>query len=276
MDNIVIHIKEMFLDGKISVPGYIPMPATAPSLEEVADVCPDLRLCSWTGSGKNSGIKVPEAIETRWKTHEQFGEAFQATTATDMATGGSDPCESPLKRPKTEPTTPTAVKEEPTATASEELKAHLDSSVRVAVPGLGGMALAFYNEDVYLYNNTAESTLTMKAGAVVAQFQRGKWVSGFQNLPEASKSTCIPFCLTGSQDLVMVGPQVSTLGNVVETARMKDPLTAKVAYHELVEKSVPGEVYAFTATLKHQHAWKSEPSDVMPAAGPLATKSCAW
>ena len=192
-----------------------------------------------------------------------------------MATGGSDPCESPLKRPKTEPTTPTAVKEEPTATASEELKAHLDSSVRVAVPGLGGMALAFYNENVYLYNDSAESTLTMKAGAVVAQFQRGKWVSGFQNLPEASKSTCIPFCLTGSQDLVMVGPQVSTLGNVVETARMKDPLTAKVAYHELVERSVPGEQYAFTATVKHEHAWKSEPYDVMPDAGSLVTKSCA-
>ena len=73
----------------------------------------------------------------------------------------------------------------------------------------------------------------------------------------------------------MVGSRVSALGNVVETARVQDPLTAKVAYHELVEKSVPGEVYDFTATVKHQHAWKSEPSDVMPAAGSLVTKSCA-
>ena len=90
----------------------------------------------------------------------------------DMAAGGSDPCESPLKRPKTEST---PAKAEPMTTAAEELKAHLDSSVRVAVPGLGGVALAFYNEDAYLYNDTAESTLTMKAGAVVAQLQRGKW-----------------------------------------------------------------------------------------------------
>ena len=114
-------------------------------------------------------------------------------------------------------------------------------------------------------------TPTMEAGAVVAQLQRGRWVTGFQNLQEASKRTCIPFCLTGSEELVMVGPQVSTLGNVVETARMKDPLTAKVAYHELVDQSAPG----VTATLKHQHAWKSEHSDVMPAAGSLVTKSCA-
>ena len=66
-----------------------------------------------------------------------------------------------------------------------------------------------------------------------------------------------------------MGLQLSKLGAVVETARMKDPLTAKVAYHELVEKSVPGEVVI--VTVKHEHAWK----DVMPAAGSLATKSCA-
>ena len=83
---------------------------------------------------------MPEAIGTLWKTHAQFGEAFQSTIMADMATGGGDPCESPRKRPTTEYTTPKhpAVKEEPMATVSDELKAQLDSSVRAAVPGLWG------------------------------------------------------------------------------------------------------------------------------------------
>ena len=172
---------------------------------------------------------------------------------------------------KTE-TTADMVKEEPCTTASDELMAHWASSVRVTVPGLGGMVLAFYNESIYLYNNT-DCTLTMKQGMVVANFHKGKWVRGDNKVED---DNCVPFCFKDSDDLAMVGQQVCALGKLMEDARLKDPLKTKLAYHDMVEKSVPGELYAFTATCKYQHAWKSEPGDVQPSeGGALVNKSCA-
>lgn len=169
------------------------------------------------------------------------------------------------------------VKEEPDAPAlvKDELMAHWKTSVRVAVPALGGMVLAFYNDNVYLYNDT-DRELTMKQGMVVAQFFRGKWVTGFQNADADVKQNSVPFCLTGSDDLVMVGPQVFQLGKVMEEARLKDPLKAKLAYHDLITSPVEGGLFAFTATLKHQHAWRSEAGDVQPSVGgAIIAKPCA-
>ena len=80
------------------------------------------------------------------------------------------------------------------------------------------MALAFYNGDAYLYNDT-DSPLPKTRGAVVVQFQRGKWMTGFQQLEGAGKLNCIPFCRAGSADFVMVAQAVSE-----EAARLQDPL----------------------------------------------------
>ena len=82
--------------------------------------------------------------------------------------GGIDP--GPVaKKMKTEhvKSEPADITSEPTvpgpeaALASEELQIAFDGSCKVAVPKLAGMAIVFYNEHVYLYNNTA-SPLTVK------------------------------------------------------------------------------------------------------------------
>ena len=269
IDNVLNHIKHQFLEGNGMVPGFVPMPTSAPSNDESA-ARPELRLCSWLDSGAKSRIKVPDAVVQRWKNHPQFARAFDETVPADIIESNAS-VDRPLKRAKLEDalqkpkTETTAVKEEPSMLASDDLKAHWNSSVRVAVPGLAGMVLAFYNDSIYLYNDT-DCTLTMKRGAIIAQFYRGKWATGFQNMDDDSKLKCIPFCLTGSDDLVMVGQHVCPLGAVMEDARLKDPLKAKLAYHDLVENSVPGQVFAFTTTVKHRHAWKGEAGDVQPSA----------
>ena len=74
----------------------------------------------------------------------------------------------------------------------DELITALTSSSRVAVPGLGGMAIASYNESVYLHNDR-DSPLTVKQGA---HFHKGKWVNGLVKLEEEAQALH-PFLLEG-------------------------------------------------------------------------------
>ena len=254
---------------------------------------PDLRLCSWVGMGASSKLKIPDSVETRWGNHPEFGAAFQewkraalkkGVLGSDGLTGGSESLGAspekgpPLKKIKTE--IKTEVKQErengiegvPIADASEEMQAAFESACRVVIPAASGLILVFYNDSVYLYNNT-DGICTLKKGTVVANFFRGKWLSGYTPL-EHDQSAVVPFVLEGSNDTILLGTDMRSLGDVVESMRPIDPMKAKVAYHELCDKPSAEDMKAFALVLKHHHAWKSD-AGTRPSSTNLLVQACA-
>ena len=75
--DLVAHTKNKFLEGLLHVPGHVPLPVTLPeNPSEQTALQPELRLCSWFGQGVSTTIKIPPAVENKWKNHSEFGEAF--------------------------------------------------------------------------------------------------------------------------------------------------------------------------------------------------------
>ena len=128
--------------------------------------------------------------------------------------------------------------------------------------------LVFYNDEIYLLNNS-ESSISLRKGHIVAQYFKGKWQSGYSSADEDGNT--IPFVLSTSDDLVVVGTETLCLKDVVEEKRTEDPLKAKVAYHDMVDNASTG----FTLTVKHRHAWKSEASERPGNVEAVLTKACA-
>ena len=127
--------------------------------------------------------------------------------------------------------------------------------------------LVFYNDEMYLLNDT-DSPISLRKGQTLALYFKGKWQTGCTATED--KHT-IPFVLSTSDDLVVVGTETLCLKDVVEEKRTEDPLKAKVAYHDMVDNASTG----FTLTVKHRHAWKSEASERPDNVEAVLTKACA-
>ena len=103
LDDTMTHVKNLFLDGKILVPGHIPMPEQIASDGAPVDAMkPEMRLCSLLGCGVKSEPKVPESVDARWKNHPEYGADYRAWVekAAVMTNDAGNP--PPAKRRKTE------------------------------------------------------------------------------------------------------------------------------------------------------------------------------
>ena len=145
-----------------------------------------------------------------------------------------------------------------------------NDAVRVAIPGIAGLAFVFHNDIVYLYN-TSDSSLSVKHGQVLASYYRGKWVSGYTD--DAASSSMIPFELKKCDDLIYMANEPCVLKEVIEEMRGKDPFKAKVAYHTMVDTPTPEDMTNFSLSLKYKHVWKSEAGS-RPDNKDLLTASC--
>ena len=128
----------------------------------------------------------------------------------------------------------------------------------MAVPSLAGMLLVFYNENVYLYNPT-EGQLSMKQGQVLAQFYKGKWISGYTG---EENTVNIPFKLKSSTDMIHIGNEPRMLKRVIEEMREKDHLKAKLAYHTLADTPALDDMAVFfcdrqTPARMEKRSWHS-------------------
>eukprot|EP00973_Karenia_brevis_P095424 12427256-Karenia_brevis.AAC.1 len=59
----------------LQVPGHAPLSETPP-IDQQGLVQPELRLCSWLGTGLAARLRVPDAVENRWGAHPKFSEAY--------------------------------------------------------------------------------------------------------------------------------------------------------------------------------------------------------
>ena len=278
--DLVAHTKNKFLEGSLHVPGHVPLPVTAPeNPSEQTALQPELRLCSWFGQGVSTTIKIPPAVENKWKNHSEFGEAFDMLLKDIMAgqsVGESVSHESNgeplLKKAKTEVKTESTSEAIEIQNASAEMQTAFNDSVRVAIPGIAGLAFVFHNDIVYLYN-TSDSSLSVKHGQVLASYYRGKWVSGYTDDAASSSMDQIPFELKKCDDLIYMANEPCVLKEVIEEMRGKDPFKAKVAYHTMVDTPTPEDMSNFSLSLKYKHVWKTEAGS-RPDNRDLLTASC--
>ena len=63
------------------------------------------------------------------------------------------------------------------------------------------------------------------------------------------------------------------LKEVIEEMRVKDPLKAKIAYHNMVDNPTPEDMAAFSLIIKYKHVWKSEAGN-RPDSKDLLTAAC--
>ena len=89
-----------------------------------------------------------------------------------------------------------------TTSEAIEMQTAFNDAVRVAIPGIAGLAFVFHNDIVYLYN-TSDSSLSVKHGQVLASYYRGKWVSAY--IDDEASSNMIPFELKKCDDLIYMG-----------------------------------------------------------------------
>ena len=275
-------LKLQHLDGLLKVPGFAPpTKEIPPDLVETGPHPPKMvQLVLDNSNPEEPTISVPKALVEAWGSHPQHGEEFTKWLEEFRERFQGHTKESQTSEPSTEATkeggnqvqqTDTNKRTMAGAGLSRDQQGSTKKARTLRVEGklvpvatatagvvlfkaqLLGKGRAQSNlviqpgHKVYL-TNEGDKDLPFQAGYILAGFGRGKYRHNTQG--EVNADQAFPFQLHSSGDQIIHGNTLTTVGEVVQAERKKNP-ECKVAYHEIKELVEASKVGSFGLQTTH-------------------------
>lgn len=107
--------------------------------------------------------------------------------------------------------------------------------------------------------NDSTADLVLPAGSTLAGYYKGKFVSFKGKNPGDEKLPAdVCFQLQDSSSLILYDGKMLSVGNVVAQKKAVTPLSAKICYHEMIDKPTAADAKFFIMTLSNPIAFRCE------------------
>lgn len=241
-----------FLEGEFTPP--VPLPSKdGPESTQAAPPQPNLSVLAYANKAKVNGLatlRCPDKLLLSWHDHPTYGEAFRAFIEAKRNEFPLDLKEENQKKdsekkdksesdvvpgPPRGPATPQAATSMPQVAcilASEVPTPKLCEAVCAATPEV--TIVITIGQKVYLVN-TSEGGASIKCGAIIAGYFKGKFWSLKDGSDEEAGAADVPFELRTPEDMVMLNSKYTSMQQVIEAKRQVNPSDATVSYHSLID-----------------------------------------
>lgn len=103
--------------------------------------------------------------------------------------------------------------------------------------------------------NTSKEPVMLRKGVILAGFYKGKWAN---DSTAATSHRDLRFELHSAEDMVLMGNNYTSMGEIVKTKRATAPADANVGFHDLVDSPKEGQPGHFILTKKHDVYFRFE------------------
>ena len=284
---------QMITKSEMKIPGHSPEPNNVDALVETKPECPVLnimtlgKLDKW---GLPETLHLPPHSAQKWLDHQQFATQFRSfldelvDKNPDMSISLSDEPQkgqeanntqgeqTPSKRRAGDTSSPTPNRKKPKTDTTVD-PGHLLPTESGCAPlteiklpsanGPTGMLRIFLHNKMQIANTSNDEELVAPRGALLAGFGRGKWEAATGAIDESKQ---IQFTLESHSDMVLHGPQLVELLDVVNEKRKTQP-DCRVAYHDLVPLAEgPAGAFGLKQTVGVVFNPQAQTADANPAA----------
>ena len=247
------NIKDMFLEGKLNIPGFTMQPPEMPTdLLENPPVIPSLNRLAVTklkvaGSELEKDVLVmPDDIIKAYYSHPRLGARFKLFLEKFHEEWGAHQLPTVENNMQTPKKRPTDVADRTTGTkrpkiddsniVSEEMAGTqlLKYNLNVKIPGQASAPVSLtvvVGYGITITNGSAHE-ITLVAGTILMGFGKGKWQ--LQPTTKDGSPEDIQFELASSTTDVHQNNKLAPLAEVVKERRKTEP-TCAVSYHDLTE-----------------------------------------
>lgn len=275
---------------QLVVAGHSPKPENVDNLIEKMPAKPNLNVLLFGAEDQHNvpeGLILPKRLQDEWISHPVFGPRFrqfldklhEEQPDVSLILDGQ---QTPEKKP-TKPNAPPAQKrrriaEAATAVAADHMipKTESDGIPLLVVPLVGlasgkGSLNVYGKNKMQIVSESDTEPLVVRRGMMLAGFGRGKW--NMKN-DEFDGETMLQYEMTGSDDEVLIGQDLTTLLDIIIEKQKSKP-DCRMAYFDIVPKG-DGPTGSFTLVSTSDIVFVPVPASTKDAtAGHLQTRVAA-